>query len=441
MRHALRCFALLGSLYLAALPSAAAESAPSTATDTPVVVLEAAHWLDVVDGTLHSPGRIRVEGDRITAVGDAVTIDGATIVDLGERTLLPGLMDMHVHLGSNLEPGYQFQMVTENSAERALRTARNARTTLMAGFTTVRSLGQVHPTRELLDVAVSHAADAGWLDAPRIVSAGHALSITGGHIDPDMFGPFAEGIFDFGPHSGVVDGPLEVIKAVRYQIKHGARVIKISATAGVMSQEAALGAQQMTDAEIRAAVEEAARHDIRVAAHAHGSAGILAAVRAGVASIEHGSLLTDEIITEMKTRGTFLVPTTGLTDVLPLDQLPPVVRAKAESILPRARASTSRAIEAGVKIAVGTDAPLIPHGRNALEIEALVERGMTTIGAIRAATVHAAELLGVDDRGRIEAGLLADLIAVTGNPLDDVGVLGHVDFVMLGGRLVKTPGD
>jgi imidazolonepropionase-like amidohydrolase len=235
----------------------------------------------------------------------------------------------------------------------------------------------------------------------------------------------------------VADGPWEVVTAVRYQIKHGAQVIKTCATAGVLSMEGPVGAQQYTLEELRAMVDEAARHGIKVAAHAHGSEGILAAVQAGVASIEHGSVLTDEIIDLMIERGTYLVPTTYLADVIALDVLPPLVRAKAETILPLMRQSLERAIAAGVRIAFGTDAGVFPHGDNAGEFEVYVRLGMSELEALRTATVHAADLLGLDDRARLREGLLADIIAVPGNPLEDITVTEDVAFVMLGGRVIK----
>jgi imidazolonepropionase-like amidohydrolase len=214
-------------------------------------------------------------------------------------------------------------------------------------------------------------------------------------------------------------------------------VIKTCATAGVLSLEGPVGAQQYSYEEMKAMVDEAARHGVKVAAHAHGSEGILAAVQAGVASIEHGSVLTDEIIALMVEQGTYLVPTTYLADRIDLDVLPPLVRAKAETILPQMRRSLERAIAAGVPIAFGTDAAVFPHGENAGEFSIYVRLGMTEIEALRTATIRAADLLDVDDRGRIEAGLLADLIAVPGNPLDDIAVTENVVFVMLGGRVIK----
>jgi imidazolonepropionase-like amidohydrolase len=254
-----------------------------------------------------------------------------------------------------------------------------------------------------------------------------------------MHAGISTSLFRLGPELGIADGEAEVVKAVRHQIKRGARVIKISATAGVMSLEETVGAQQMTEAEMRAAVEEAARHGIKVAAHAHGIEGILAAIRAGVASIEHGSLVDDEAIRLMKERGTYLVPTTALTDTIDLTNAPHAVRHKAETVFPLARASLRKAAQAGVKIALGTDAPLVPFGDNAREFGALAERGLPAIEALRAGTINAAELLGVTDRGELAAGKLADIVAVPGNPLENIRATAQVVFVMKGGKVYRRP--
>jgi imidazolonepropionase-like amidohydrolase len=237
----------------------------------------------------------------------------------------------------------------------------------------------------------------------------------------------------------MADGVDEVVKAVRYQIKHGAKVIKLIATAGVLSLEASVGAQQMTEAEMHAAVEEAARHGIKVAAHAHGIEGILAAVRAGVASIEHGSMINDEAIRMMKERGTFLVPTTALTDTIDLASMPLPVRLKAQDILPKARTNLRIAAQAGVKMALGTDAPLVPFGENAKEFGAMADRGLAVPESLRAGTMNAAELLGVTDRGELVAGKLADIVAVPGNPLENIRVTEKVVFVMKGGKVYRKP--
>ncbi|HEX9760670.1 MAG TPA: amidohydrolase family protein [Candidatus Acidoferrales bacterium] len=395
-----------------------------------VIVLRAARLLDVDTGRIIANPVVVVRGDRIEAVNPASTPAGARVVNLGDVTLLPGLMDMHVHLTGDLDRDSFNRVVRETAADGALRGARNARLTLLAGFTTVRNTG----AGGFADMALDRAITAGFVDGPRIVAAGHGLGTTGGHCDTTGLAP---GILETGPEQGVADGAENILRAVRYQIKHGAKVIKFCATAGVLSFEESVGAQQFSDEEMRVIVEETHRHGYKVAAHAHGSDGILAAVRAGVNSIEHGSMLTDEIIALMKQRGTYLVPTTYLADNINLEILPPPIRRKAESILPVAKASVSRAIRAGVKIAFGTDAGVYPHGDNAKEFAALVERGMTPLAALQSATIHAADLLGVGDRGRIAAGLVADIIAVPGNPLENIHATEQVSFVMKGGKIYK----
>lgn len=403
----------------------------SLAQEGPVVV-RAARLLDVEGGAIVSDAVVVVEGDRIASVNPDALPPGAETIDLGDVTLLPGLIDAHTHLTGDLEGDWVHRGVTGTAAEAALRGARNARRTLEAGFTTVRDLG----APDFADVALARAVEAGWIEGPRIVPAGHALGITGGHCDETGYAP---GILEGGWRAGVADGVDEVVKAVRYQIKHGAKVIKVCATAGVLSHEASVGAEQYTEEELRAIVEEAARHGLEVAAHAHGTEGIKTAVRAGVASIEHGSLLDDEGMAMMKEQGTWLVPTTYLTSRIDLDALPPGIRAKAEEVIPMAVENLRRAVAAGVPIAFGTDAAVFPHGENAGEFAALVDRGMEPLEAIRAATLNGAQLLGVDDRGVIVAGRLADLIAVPGNPLEDVRVLEDVRFIMLGGKVVRRP--
>ena len=261
-----------------------------------------------------------------------------------------------------------------------------------------------------------------------------SLGITGGHCDVTGFRP---GVLEQGPEGGTADGPWEVVQAVRYQIKHGAQVIKVCATAGVLSLEGPVGAQQLSYEELKAIVDEASRHGLRVAAHAHGVEGIKAAIKAGVTSIEHGSILDDEAIAMMKERGTYLVPTTYLIDRINLAVLPALIRSKAETIMPLARASLKKAIAAGVKIAFGTDAGVYPHGENAGEFVVYTKLGMSPIDAIRTATTVAAEALGKTDRGTIAAGKLADLIAVPGDPVRDITATQHVSWVMVGGRIVR----
>lgn len=402
--------------------------------------LRSARMVDVVAGRAVEPADLLIEGNRIVDVGPASVPEGTEVIDLGDLTLLPGLMDMEVNLllgGPNHES--PLNPVQDDPAVRTLRAVVNARRTLRAGFTTVRNLGLFVKTGGLLlDVALKKAVDLGWIEGPRIVPAGHAITPTGGHLDPTMFQAMAPHVLPLSVEEGIADGVDQVRKAVRYQIKHGAQVIKVCASGGIMSHAGPAGAQQYSVEELRAVVDEAHRAGLRVAAHAHGDAAIRAAVEAGIDCIEHGSLASDETLALMAERGTFLVATTYLADGMDVSRAAPELQAKAAEVFPRARATISRAIALGVKIACGTDAPAIPHGRNARELVALVERGMTPLDAVRAATTVAAELLGADDRGRLEPGLLADIIGVPGDPLADIAVTERVAFVMKDGRVYRN---
>ncbi len=400
-------------------------------------LIQAAGYLDVRSGKLIKPAKILITDEKITAINPNVIPEDAKVIDLSGKILLPGLMDMHTHLDLDYNNGFGGIITNESASKGAIRATKNAEKTLMAGFTTVRNVGQVHITGELIGAALSEAEQAGWIKSPRIVPAGHMISISGGHGDLSL--GLAESIFEPEPKHGIINGPMDAIEAVRYQIKHGAKVIKIHATAGVMSLEDSVGAQQLSDEEMKTIVEEAHRHHLKVAAHAHGTEGIKAAIRAGVSSIDHGSLLDAEGMQMMIEKNVFLVPTTGLVDFVMegIDQQDPKIAAKAKYVLPLAKENLAKAIKAGVKIALGTDSPLVPHGRNAYELSSMMDKGMSALVAIQSATINGAELLGVADRGEIKVGLLADLIAVDENPLKNIKTMESVQFVMKGGQVYK----
>jgi imidazolonepropionase-like amidohydrolase len=405
-----------------------------------VTVLQARAVLDVDSGALLEPGYVRVEGNEIKAVSsDAKAMgDAAQLIELPELTLLPGLMDMEVDLVLGGPGAGLMDPVRTDPVSMTLRATVNARRTLRAGFTTVRNLGLFVKTGGyLLDVALSEAVEAGWIEGPRIVPAGHALVPTGGHLDPSAQASLAPHMMPLSVEEGIADGIDAVRRAVRYQIKHGAKLIKCCASGGVMSATGPSGAQQYSSEELAAIADEAHRRGLKVAAHCHGDEATQAAIRAGIDCIEHGFMIGDETIALMKERGTFLVSTNALTENWDVANHPPNLRAKAEEVFPRAKESLSRAIRAGVKIASGSDAPAIWHGRNAEELVTLVKRGMTPLQAIRAATVMGAELIDHPRLGRIAPGMLADIVGVPGDPLSDIRVTQRAAFVMKDGVVYK----
>src|SRR5690349_10184784 len=367
-----------------ALPSSKERSMARPRSPERPVLVRSARLLDVDKGEYVEPGDVLVEDGRITAVQPTAVPDDAVVIDLGDLTLLPGLMDMEVNLlmgGPNHES--PLVAVQDDPVVKTLRGVANARRTLRAGFTTVRNLGLfVQTGGVLLDVALKKAIDFGWIDGPRIVPAGHAISPTGGHLDPTMFQALGPRIMPLTVEEGIANGVPEIRKAVRYQIKYGAQVIKCCASGGVMSHTGPAGAQQYSNEELAAIADEAHRAGLKVAAHAHGDDGIRAAVEAGIDCIEHCSLATDDTLDLMVERGTFLVATTYLADGMDVSHAAPELQAKAAEVFPRARETISKAIKRGARVACGTDAPAIPHGKNAKELLALVDRGMTPLEAI-----------------------------------------------------------
>ena len=392
-------------------------------------IIKAKQYLEVQSGQLIQPAIFVIEKEVIKAINPAELPTEATVIELPNQTLLPGLIDMHTHITFDLEM-MGSAVTKESEADYALRGAYNAKRTLLAGFTTIRNLG----SDDFADIALDKAIKKGFVDGPEIFSAGHTLSITGGHADVTGM---THGILEQDYRKGIADGRTEAIKAARYQIKHGAKVIKICATAGVLSFEGPVGAQQFSYEEMESIVEEAHRHGLKVAAHAHGADGILAAVKAGVSSIEHGSVLTEEIITEMAKRGTYLTPTNFLNETVNLARLHPILRKKAEYVISVSTKSLEDAVAGGVPIVFGTDAGVMTHGENAKEFKVMVEAGMSPLNAIQAATLNASDLLGVTDRGVLAKGKRADIIGVSSNPLDNIRVLETVNFVMKGGVIYK----
>ena len=422
----------------------AQQPAPQPAPPPTPIVLRAAR---LVDGSGSAPianGIVVVTGNRITAVGrsGAVTVPAnAQTIDLGDATLMPGLIDAHTHISGRIlgDPGNDLESVKDYDTYGAVLSVVHAQRTLMAGFTTIRNVGAEH----WADLALKKAINEGKVRGPRMQGAAHSLGITGGHCDNNAFKP---GLMDGDPKTGIADGEDEIRAAVRYQIKYGADLIKTCATGGVLSEGDAVGNVQYSLDDLRAMVDEAKKHDRKVAAHAHGTEGIKLATRAGVASIEHGSFLDAEGARLMAQNGTYLVPTLMAGEG--------VERAAKDGTLKGLRAEKALAAAAamrngikvakanGVKIALGTDAGVIPHGTNARELRLLVEwGGLTPMEAVVAGTSNAAKLLGWADRiGTLAAGKLADVIAVPGDITRDVTVAERVIFVMKDGVVYKEPG-
>lgn len=404
-------------------------------------MLHAGRLIDVTDGEVLENMSISIKDNVITEVENGFVDAGPDqqLVDLSDYTVMPGLMDMHTHLTAEITPKFYTERFSMEPADWALRSTVYAEKTLLAGFTTVRDLGEQAPK---VTIALKKAIQKGYIKGPRIYTAGKSLSTTGGHGDP------SNGIrYDFAKHAGVaegvVDGPVEAQKAIRLRYKEGADLIKLSVTGGVLSLAKSGENPQFTDEELAAVVATAKDYNFTVAVHAHGAVGMKRAIRAGIDSVEHGTYMDDEAMRLMKKHGTYYVPTlsAGKWVAKKAEEegyYPEIIRPKALAIGPVAQGTLAKAYKKGVKIAFGTDAGVFPHGMNAMEFEFLVEAGMPPLETIQAATVEAAKLLKIDESlGAIERGNLADIVAVKGDPLEDISLMHKVAFVMKDGVIYK----
>jgi len=442
--HKLISILVLFLLLFGQIPFTAAQTlgAPGLKTGDGVKVILADR---VIDGTGAAPilkGAVRIRNNVVEAVGKASDVsvpEGAEVIDLGDSTLMPGFIDAHTHiigrvLGDPEGPNARFR---DHNSFGAILGVRNAERTLMAGFTPIRNVG----AGGFDDLALKQAINEGWILGPRMLTAAHSLGITGGHCDENGFKP---GVADGNYMTGIADGVDAVRAAVRYQVKYGADLIKTCATGGVLSEGDAVGVPQYTFEELRAMVEEAEKLERKVAAHAHGTEGIKIATRAGVASIEHGSFLDEEGARLMAENGTFLVPTLMAGEAVENLTKAGILRGfRGEKALAAAagmRNAIKIAVRNKVKIALGTDAGVIPHGSNAREFLLMVEwGGMDPLAAINAGTLNAAILLGIDKTlGSLEKGKVADIVAVRGNPLTDIRKIQNVSFVMKNGYVYRN---
>ncbi len=411
---------------------AEAPAAPET------IVLKAAHVFDSTGTTLKDGASVVVRGDRIVSVGTGAAPAGARVIDLGDATILPGFIDAHTHLTSQLHREYYryvYNRLMRFPGEQALYAAQHAKRTLEAGFTTVRDVG----ADDFVDVSLRNAINAGVTEGPRMLTAGHIIGSPGGHADSYSFPP--ERVRPLGPIEGICSGPDECREATRYQMKWGADVIKFAASGGVLSEADPVDVPQLTLEEMSAIVSEAHKWKRKVAAHCHGEAAARIAIEAGVDSIEHGTFLSEDTLKLMKAKGVYLVPTRMAADWVGKEAdagaYPPQIAAKARAAAAAHGAMFKTALRFGVPIAFGTDAGVYPHGMNAKEFGLMVDLGMSPAAALLAGTRESAKLLGIEsDVGTLEIGKTADIVAVPGNVLSDIHSTEHPLFVMHQGHTV-----
>jgi imidazolonepropionase-like amidohydrolase len=411
-----------------------------------IIVLKAERMFDGKSKTLGQNGVVIVQGNAIVDVGSNLpTPSGAQVIDLGDATLAPGFMDAHTHLTLDYSGDYNVRRLHEldlNVSEQAIRATTFARATVEAGFTTVRDLGsRVVGSREFVDVALRNSINKGVIVGPRMLVATKGIGATGGHFDPTS--GFRDFLFGREPDysDGIADGPEEIRKAVRFEVKNGADVIKGAVSGGVLSLADEVDTPQLTPAEMAALVDESHRLRKKVAVHCHGDQAAREAIEAGVDSIEHGSFMKPETLSRMKNKGTFLTPTLMATEWImsKLDNYPPALQAKAKAAGAARSDMFRNAVKLGVKISFGTDAAVFPHGQNAKEFKLMVDLGMTPIDALKSATASDAELLGIAQKvGTLEKGKLADIVAMPGDPASDITATERVFFVMKEGKIVRN---
>ena len=411
-----------------------------------VIVLKAARLFDGKSKTLAQNGVVIVQGNKIVDAGSNLPAPtDAQVIDLGDATLSPGFMDGHTHLTLDFSGNYNERRLKEvdlNVSEQAILATRYARATVEAGFTTVRDLGsRFVGSKEFVDVALRNSINKGVIVGPRMLVATYGIGATGGHFDPTS--GFRDMLFGHEPDfsQGIADGPDAIRKAVRFEVKNGADVIKAAVSGGVLSLADEVDTPQLTPAEMAALVDESHRLRKKVAVHCHGDQAAKEAIEAGVDSIEHGSFMKPDTLTLMKNKGIYLTPTLMATEWImsKIDNYPPALQAKAKAAAAARSDMFRNAVKMGIKVSFGTDAAVFPHGQNAKEFKLMVDLGMQPIDALKTATGNAADLFGIAQKaGTLEKGKFADVIAMPGDPTADITATERVSFVMKEGKIIRN---